>query len=410
MTGKLTDELKRSTRGLVELCATREEYESQEETPGYFAYNAFGIIANRKFCRHLAESAQASAIFLFQDISDLKRYDLPIGSFCRTVTEEAILNKESILHHESEEFASNLIRDVKPWSRAVYGDYQMIQNMRVHSPLNLQLWSLRKVWDAQHSVAYMRVILAILKGYAATQHRNDGIALGAAIRGLRWLTIGIHKEDTNAGFFESDAYRKLDAVPDFVNQVIEIIELAPVPIEGTRKPNPANQAYIHNGLADLVYESLMNASQVIGSRDLMWTVQHNTVWIEIFEHTDQRSKHKAIVQSLIVRRFFEQIRRMDGSGPNYVGVRAVGIVLNMVGVEPAARQNSLPCERAIYKFARQWAVENYLQLKNERPDMARVLLVGSLEFDSETRRIAKRYSGWGKEEGPREFIDLEEPN
>ena len=56
----IADELKRSTRGLVQLCATREEYESHDDTPGYFAYNAFGIIANPKLCRHLAESAQAT--------------------------------------------------------------------------------------------------------------------------------------------------------------------------------------------------------------------------------------------------------------------------------------------------------------------------------------------------------------
>ena len=142
----IADELKRSTSSLVRLCATREEYERKDETPGCYAYNVFGIIANRKFCRHLAESAQATAIFLFQDISELKKYYLPVGEFCKTVTEEAIQNKDSILHNESEEFTSNLIRDVKPWSNAVYGDYQLIKNMRLNSPLNLPVWNLRKQW------------------------------------------------------------------------------------------------------------------------------------------------------------------------------------------------------------------------------------------------------------------------
>ena len=251
--------------------------------------------------------------------------------------------------------------------------------------------------------------MEILKGYSNTQYRDDGTALGKAIERLRWLTIDLHREDTKVGFFESDAYRKLDILPRFVAQVIEIMDSSNVPIEGTRKPRPGKQAYIHQGLAKLVFELLMNASQVHGSRNLMWDVQHNTVWIEIFGEIDGHSNNRAIVQSLIARRFFEQIKRMEKSGPNYVGVRVVGIILNILGLESSARQDSLPCERAIYKFSRQWAIENYLQLNDKRPDMARALLVGSLEFDEDTRRIAKRNSGWGKEEEPREFLDLKEP-
>ena len=255
----------------------------------------------------------------------------------------------------------------------------------------------------------LRVIIEVLKGYAGTRHRDDGMALGSTIEKLRCLTIDLHREDTDAYFYESDAYRKLNLVPKMFNWVIGVMESAEVPINGTRKPRPGEQVYIHQALARFVFESLMNASRVRGSHGQMWDVLHNCVWIEVFVQPNEHGSHRAIVQSLIVRQFYKQIMRMDRAGTNYVGVRAVGIILNILGLETSARQNSLPCEKAIYKCSKQWVVENYLQLNDEDPELAKELLVGSLEFDSDTRQIAKVYSGWKKDDEPREFLELEGP-
>ena len=406
----VADELKRSTRYLVQLCATREEYEKRNETPGSFAYDVFGVIANRKFCRHIVGSAQSTAIFLCQDIREIERYDVPIGPFCKAVTEEAILNKDSILHHESEEFSLDLIGHVKPWSKTIYGDYQLIRNMGFDSPLKLNVWSLNKQWDIQHWTAYTRVIIAVLEGYSDTEHRDDGMALGSAIRDLHWLTVNLAREDNGANFFESERYLKLCLVTDFFEQAIKAIESASVPIIGTKKPLPGVKADIYDGLARLMYEILLAASRFQGSRDVMWNVQHNTAWMGLFERREEkRSLPLAIVQSRVVRRFYEQIKRMDEIGPIYPGLRVVGLVLNILGLKAPSRQNHLPCERAIYKFAEEWTTKNFLRLNDEYPGVAKALLIGSLDFDEETRRIRKSYASWLGKEGTREYLDLEEP-
>ena len=406
----VADELKWSSRNLVLLCATPQDGEKKTDTPGAIAHDILIMIANPKFCRHVVASAQSTAIWLCTHVSELEKYQVPIGPFCRVVTEEAILNKDSILHHETEEFSSDLIGHIKPWSKTFYGDYRLIQSMGFDSPLNLHIWSLNKRWDVQHWTAYTRVILAILKGYADTENRDSGNALSNTVEGLKWLTMDLSREHAESKFFESERYRRVRLVKDWFEDAIKVIESAKVPIIGTRKACSAEQGSIYDGLSRLMFETFLEASRLQGSRDTMWVVQHNTVWKTVFGSEKKPSMPLRIVQSRVVRLLYEEIRGMDEMGPNYPGVRVVGLVLNILGLGASARQNSLPCERAIYKFAKQWATKNFLQLNTDYPDVARALLVGSLEFDKETQRIAKRYSGWLKEEEPREYLDLEEPS
>ena len=402
----VADELKRSSRSLVVHSARLHPDRNKSDATAVIAHDILIMIANPKFCRHIVASAQSTAIWLCTHITQLEHYQVPIGRFCKVVTEEAILNKDSVLHHETEEFSSDLVGHVKPWSKTMYGDYRLIANMGNNSPLSLNVWSLHKLWDVQHWTAYARVILTILKAYGETEGRDSGTSLCNAIKGLKWLTMDFGREPAESNFFESERYRKLRLVREFFRDAIDIIESAELPITASMKASPAEQDGIYDAFSQLMFETCLATSSFRGSRDTMWTVQHNTAWTAVFSPPRKPSQPLKIIQRRVVRLFYEKIREMDEMGPNYPGLRSVGLVLNVVGLAKPTTYY-LPCERAIYWFAARWTRKNYLQLKADHPDVATALLVGSLEFDEETTRIAKRYSGWLQMEEPREFLEVE---
>jgi hypothetical protein len=143
----------------------------------------------------------------------------------------------------------------------------------------------------------------------------------------------------------------------------------------------------------------------------LWGIQHNMVWGEIFRRIGKPSRSMDIIRSRLVRLLYGQIKELDKEkfGPNYLGVRAVGLVLNLVGLESPTRGSRLPTVRSIHFFARRWAKEQYLELFNEYPDVADSLLVGSLEFDLENCRLVKTYAGWLGKEGSKTYLELDQP-
>lgn len=404
----IADEVRRSSQNLVLLCATPEERSEDEITPEDYVYDVFGLIANPKFCRHIVASAQSTAVKLCLDASKQRRYDLPIGPFCKAVTEEAIINEDSILHHETQEYSSDLIGYIKPWSKTIYGDYLLVQSMGIYSPLNLRTWSLNRQWNVQHWTAYTRVILAILKGYADTEYRDDGRHLIRVIEGMQIINMTPEWKESEGNFYSSETYLRFRLISDFFGKAIEAIESAKVPLIGNRKLLDEYQTDLYQGLAQLMYQTLLSASRIEGPFDVTWRVQHNIAWSTVFGPRRKSVRTLRIVQSRVVRLLYKQIKEMEELGPSFLAVRVVGLVLNILGLRTPSR-HYLPCERAIYKFAECWTIENYLQLYNNYPDAAKELLVGRLDFDKKTRRISKTCRGWLEEEGDPEYLELKEP-
>lgn len=402
-------ELGRSTRELVLLSASKSDRAKTTESVEVVAHDILLMIANRKFCRHIVASAQSTAIYLFEDASEVDRYDLPLGPFCQAVTEEAIRNKDSILYHETERFASDVIGNIKPWSKSLYGNYMLISSMGFHSPLSISAWSMDRKWDIEQWSAYTKVLLAILDGYAKTKYRGDSRDLANACEHLHWLTIGLGRVDANEFFFESEDYKKLELAVDFIKEAAKTLDDASPPIRAPLKVKEKYSWDIYEGLAKLMRETLLSATNVQGSFTVTWSVQHNATWGQIFSRIGKPSRSLKVIRKRLVRLLYIDIKEMDEFGPNYQGVRVVGLVLNVVGLEASSRKHSLSCVRSIHWFARRWAQQNYLKLHQEYPDVAKTLLVSSLEFDSKNRRLVKTYASWLGKEGSKKYLSLDEP-
>jgi hypothetical protein len=51
-------------------------------------------------------SSPGTAIEFFKAMSELEKYQIPIGQFASNVSTEALLNKDSIIYHEAEGYIS----------------------------------------------------------------------------------------------------------------------------------------------------------------------------------------------------------------------------------------------------------------------------------------------------------------
>jgi hypothetical protein len=402
----LADELSYSAYNLIKLCASPAE-RPKAKPYSAIAYDVILLIANRKFCRHIVASAQSTAIALCECTTSLRRYDVPIGPFCEAVSVEAIENKDSILHHETEEYASDLLGTIRPWTKALYGDYQLIRSMEYRSPLNIRLYRLDREWKIDEWRAFTKIVLASIQGYLDSEYRDArSFAIGGAIDQLKWLTMRLAQYDESVSFFDSDNFERLTLATDFYKSVIETIDSAKRPMKAPRRARDHAPRDLFDDIAKLAYEVLLDTTRVKGSRDVMWGVQHNTAWTSFFERHAKSESCLHVVRARIARLLFEEISKMRKHGPNYVGVRVVGLVLNILGLKGSLRRDVSIHERAIHAIALRWAAENYLTLRSEYPDVADALLIGSLDFDEHKSVIRKTYASWLGKPGSVEELTL----
>lgn len=123
-------------------------------------------MGNRKFCRSIAAASPVTAIAFFEEAVAADKLHVPLGTFGSNVVTEALLNKDSILYHEDAGYFSGLIGYIRPFSKAVFGNFPLVEALAGddHSPLDVSL-DLRQSWDARQLKAYCRCTLVMLDGY-----------------------------------------------------------------------------------------------------------------------------------------------------------------------------------------------------------------------------------------------------
>ncbi|MFL9828599.1 hypothetical protein [Rhodoplanes sp. SY1] len=137
-------ELGRSARSIIENATEM----SNEMDGGYeevspteisdSANNILLLIGNKKFCRHVVASSPATAIELFHSMSEIKKYQLPIGQFASNLTTEALLNKDSILFHEDDGYCAGYLGYTRPFTNTIFGDFILVETLASSRKLPLR--------------------------------------------------------------------------------------------------------------------------------------------------------------------------------------------------------------------------------------------------------------------------------
>lgn len=232
--GIAADELGYSASSIVRHC--RElPMRSSEETVGPvtkpnhadFAHDILLLIANRKFCRQVVRVSPVTAIRFFDAMTAQTKYRIPIGGFAQSVVTEALIAPDSILYHESEEFSSDLLGHMKPFSKAVFGNYELVENLAENhgSPTDI-LFS--EVWDftAKQYKAYGSCVLVLLNAYlSSNSYGAHSYSLIRAIDIMQRASSDIYQiNDADSNYYKSDVFERLNVAVDFVEKCVEILE------------------------------------------------------------------------------------------------------------------------------------------------------------------------------------------
>jgi hypothetical protein len=379
-----------------------------------YANDMLLLIANRKFCRYLVATSPITAIKLLDAVAEARAYRVPIGLFAQNVSTEAIRNKDSGLYHEDEGYYSGLLGYVKPFSEALYGNYEMVEALENHSPLDVDYKSVW-AWDAAQFETYCRVTKMTFKRYLEGGHWGQhSYVLTRALGDIHKTTSRAIGEVRKAGDdYYGDAWHRLSEGVDFVKDcVVQIGKLNPIPEARTLRVR-RKQRYsmrdedLYDQLARAMFEIVHSAAYVEGPPDKAWSIHHGSVWGDFFG-LGSESRAWKIVHFKLRRLLYDEILEL-GSFPNYKAARILGICLNVMGLTigkgTRVERDYAPLKAVVLA----WTQGNYLRLRAVNSKIADACLIGSITFDPEKSQLVKTYLAGLRPEPDREYLSLDSP-
>ncbi len=366
------------------------------------------LIANRKFCFVLVNESPRTAVDIFISMTEQGIYDIPINQFSARISEEAILNKESIIYHEEDGYHSGLMGYIQQWSKAVYGDPYLIDSLSKNhlSPLNIDYRVLYKL-DADQWNAYGRVISIYFDGLVNGSARSMlSSAFNKALDDFKMCTSELYKIDKlEDDVVESMLLDKARVSIDFLKDIFMILSKANIKIndrcEGFKIKYPMD---IYSSLANLMFNIIFDASKLKSPLFVTWHVQNNIVWDGFFNEIES-SKHYRITRSILIRLIYNELKEVKDNA-NFKNIRILGMLLNVLGLKEESIFIKSKDVKFLKRFALKIAKENYLSLIDNRPEVAEHMLGGGIGYDAETLSLVKIYPRGIRKIAPKDILLL----
>lgn len=413
----IADELRRSAKALVEFAPSipRSHYSPGENTEkrqlsdveGY-AHDVLLLIANRKLCRHIIASAPATAILLFEEALVAKKHHLPLGTFAKNISAEAVANSDSLLYHEVDSFSSGLLGHIQPFRQAIYGHYALVEGLgeRAGSPLDVDYKEYGE-WTARQWKAYCRATITTLGAYVReTRGRQHSYSIFRAVHTIQSAFGDAYKLNGDTeDFYSTDIYQRFDSAVDFVRDAVEVIERLQPPLAPSklRRREVEHRKDIYDLLADLMFELVFAASGIAGPPDKAWTIHYNTVWGQFFNLGTEGHVWK-ILQFKLRRLLYDEIATLE-TLPNFKNSRILGICLNVTGLKITTGDYGRSY-RALTKAILSLACRCYPRLHKQTRRIAETVLIGGISYDEQHNRLVKTYLQGLNEEPSKEYLQL----
>jgi len=374
------------------------------------ANNILLIIGSRKFCRHIVESAPLTAIAFFHSMTDQKKYRLPIGQFAANVSAAALQDKDSILYHEDEGYYSGYLGYQRPFTNAIYGDFNLVEALTEgNSPLDID-YQIRRELDAKQFKVYCRAVLTTFTSVLESdQFYDHSFALYRAFGTIERSSSDLYRlNETPQPPDADEVLGRLDAAIEFINDAINVLEKEGVFKTRLRRhdePYKWRDDY-YDQLAYVAFEIIGDSASVKTKEFISWSVQHNAIWSRLFSFHD--SKTRRIVLFKLRRLLYEEIKSIDAL-PNYRNGAYLAYCLNVLGVaiNPRTdfrRNEEFPIRRVVLK----WAQKNYLWLVKRMPQVASAVMIANVSFDPKKKRLVKTYIRGLSRRTPQEFLPLDD--
>ena len=360
----IADELTNSAKSLVSNASemsTSRRYrpQAQDDTRKRklrkveaYANDLLLLIADKRLCRVIVESSPITALAVFQEIGDTKKFGIQVGTFVKNIVNEAIANRDSFLFHEANGYDSGLIGYHKPLSQAMFSNYEMVE--AIGTMLDPDYPASSK-WDAVQWKAYCRAVLMAFQSYVQEGYEGHSFVLYRAMGNIKGIASDVYKLNGVANVaWDNDALARLQVAVDFIGDAVKILDEKGVPDHlqlRIRERNPSRES-VYDHLADMIFEVVFAASAVTSPRWECWMVQHNTVWINLFLSGKLNNRAGRVVHFKARRLLYDEILRMNGF-PNFKGARILGFCLNVMGLmvandgihrESRALQKAVDCD------------------------------------------------------------------
>ena len=375
-----------------------------------FADDVLLLIGNRKLCRHIIASSPVTAMAFFDAMTANHKYKIPIGQFAKNISTEALINKDSILYHEDEGYSSGLIGYLRPFTKAIYGNYQLVEALGSNdgSPLDIN-YQMVSSWDATQLEAYSRVVIITLEDYLKSgRWHQHSYVLYRALENIKYSCGDVYKlNDISSDYFSTDIYKRLNTAVGFVEDAINLIDQQQN-LPRTKLRIRADDTYkrkdFYDHIANLMFEIIFAASGVTAPQDRCWSVQYNAVWGNFFG-LPTNGKAWKIIQFKLCRLIYDEIRNLE-KFPNYKSSRILGFCLNVMGLELGKKEGYGSEYYALKKAVLSWTEKNFLRLRSVQPEVATSCLMGSISFDEQEARLVKTYIKGLNLEAPKEYLQL----
>lgn len=411
----IADELAHSARALVRHATNRDHLknyrlEPKDEKKGPpkvegYANDLLLLIADKRLCRAIIESSPGTALAVFQAMAETKKHGIQVEIFAKNIVNEALTNKDSFLYHEAKGYESGLIGYHKPLSQAMFANYDMIETIGTMLDPDL---SRKAEWDADQWEAYCRIVLMAFRSYIKRGYGDHSYTLYRAKSYIERAASDLYKLNglTNIPF-DNDSHHRLRVVITFIKDAVKLLDEKDVPNHirlRIREKHGHPHKTLYDYIASLIFEVIFHASAVKSPQWGCWTIQHNSVWGELFNFNHLDGPAGKVVKFKVRRLLYDEIADMKRF-PNFKGAKILGFCLNVMGI--TVRQGDYDKDsRALQRAMLAWTRENFVWLHGYNPRVAEACLVDDMTFDLENRRLVRTYPAEGLQRKP-SYVYLE---
>ncbi|MFC5580053.1 hypothetical protein [Rhodanobacter terrae] len=189
----IADELAAAAYGLVKHATNRDfrrvPLESQPYEPSEVercANSILSMIGDRRLCRAMVASSPRTALFLFQEIKEQKRFDIEVGTFASNFVGAAIANKDSFIYHETTPwYWSGFLGMTQPVVKAMFADYELVSG--VDKLFYVDHQEMGK-WDTEHWSVYFKAMQITVADFIAKGNYRERTTINRAIGKLGDVT------------------------------------------------------------------------------------------------------------------------------------------------------------------------------------------------------------------------------
>ncbi|WP_454757212.1 hypothetical protein [Cupriavidus campinensis] len=413
----IADEFAYSARALVRHATDRgrlknyrlEREEERKKNPpkvkGY-ANDLLLLIADKRMCRAIVESSPGTALAVFRAMAETKKYGIQVETFAKNIVNEALANKDSFLYHEAEGYESGLIGYHKPLSQAMFANYEMVET--IGSLLDPDIYGKRE-WDAAQWEAYCRVVLMVFRSYVNEGYGGHSFVLYRAKGYIENAASDLYTLNEHTSAWDTDSFRRLRVVIEFVKDAVKILDEKGVPDHvrirvREKHGHPRETFYDH--IASLIFEVIFHASAVKSPQWGCWTIQHNSVWGELFNFNHLDGPAGKVVKFKVRRLLYDEIADMRRF-PNFKGAKILGFCLNVMGLT-VTQGNYDKDSRALRKALLAWTKKNFAWLHGYNSRVAEACLVDGMTYDVENLRLVRTSPAEGlRRESSYIYFDLD---